>query len=126
MRSLEPKHRLQGYSLPEIVMAYEASIARRSLSFTFNGNKLKPGPALDAIVLDFLMKTEDEQDQILLRGITRLEYLCAQDKPASEVVPPTGNGDQHHDPFMPRAHVHDDVEYREPVVSRKGRPRRQG
>ena len=81
MRRLDKENRLQGYSHPDISGELEAYIARLGGKIKYNGNKLRPGPLLNAIVLWFLEHSEEERTSLATRMVERLEHFMAGDEP---------------------------------------------
>lgn len=83
MRSLSTSHRLQGFSLPEILRQWEGTCINLGAGVTVNGRKLKPGPMLNALVLAFIHDLSPEQQWDLARkGVERLEAMMANDEAA--------------------------------------------
>lgn len=80
MRTLSTEHRLQALSVAEIREAmeeFELKLARRH---KFQGRKLKLGPILNAIVLEFMSLPDDEQEKVAVRGLVKLEVMLARDR----------------------------------------------
>jgi hypothetical protein len=79
-RSLSSNHRLQGFSLPEVVGDFEQESIRLSRSMTVNGRRLKPGPLINALVIEFLSLPADSRTVMAARGLAKLEHMMAVGK----------------------------------------------
>lgn len=77
MRSLTYKHRLQAQSVPEITEEIERLTMIHSRKFRFKNRRLKPGPVMNALAAVFIDLSAEEQEQILRRGLDRLEGILA-------------------------------------------------
>ncbi len=81
MKMFRKTYRLQADSIKEIGGAYEESAVRVSHAVRFRGNKLRPGPLLNALVLAFVEMTEEEQERVAQLAVKRLEDVM-DDAPA--------------------------------------------
>lgn len=90
MRNLTAKYRLNGHSIPEVTSGLEGACAELNSILRFNGRKLKPGPLLNAIVLQFINMSGEQQREFAKTGLRRLEALLEQDGPIEDNEPATG------------------------------------
>ncbi len=81
MRQLSDKYRLNGFALQEIREAVEHSAVHYGQVYTLNGNKLRPGPMMTAILLNWLRRPEVEREAVVREGLKELERLMALDEP---------------------------------------------
>ncbi len=83
MNPLSHGSRLQGLSTPGIVAAWERLIVDLAEEgYDFNDRKLKPGPAVNAVILHFLEKTDAaEKRRVMGWGLARLEEILREQKP---------------------------------------------
>lgn len=77
LRTIKRAPRLEGNSIPEVCHPYDEVATRICHRVDFRGHELRQNHVLNAIVLDFLDKTEEEQLRIVERGVRKLEdMLC--------------------------------------------------
>lgn len=81
MRDLETRDRLTGLTLPEIVREWEAAVLGIRNDFAARGRRLNAGYALNAVVLDWLMKPEAERREAVARGLAEFVRLSELDGP---------------------------------------------
>lgn len=89
MRSLTPKYRIFGYTLPEVIQSLSGSCNEFQFEIKLNGRKLKEGPMLSALILAFSALPLDKQKAFLRDGVGRLEALMAEDDPFGTTAAPT-------------------------------------
>ncbi len=81
MRQLSDKYRLNGFGLQEIREAVEHAAVHYGQVYTLNGNKLRPGPMITAVLLNWLRRPEIEREAAVRDGLKELERLMALDEP---------------------------------------------
>ena len=90
MRNLSAKYRLGGHSIPEATSGLEGACAELNSILRFNGRKLKPGPLLTALVIQFASLSGEQQRDFAKQGLRRLEALLDQPGPIEDNEPPAG------------------------------------
>jgi len=98
MRSLTPKYRLVGFTLPEVVRALSGSCAELQYEVKLNGRKLKEGPMISALILAFVDMPPKEQKEFVKKGVAKLEALMQLDDPFDMAETPTPKTTTHHEP----------------------------
>jgi hypothetical protein len=75
MRRFGKTYRLQADSVPEVAGDFEKAVLRLAHDVRFQGRKLRPGPALNALVLWFVELPEAERERVARDAIRRLEAV---------------------------------------------------
>lgn len=80
MRPLSPQNRLQALSLPEVTTGFEHAVLELS-DEKFAGHKLRPGPVINCLVIEFLSWSQEKRREVVSRRLRELENLVASDEP---------------------------------------------
>ena len=91
MPPLRQSYRLQGYSLESIVRAYEVGAVETASTLMLHGRKLKPGPLLSAIVLEWLAMPLDKRTEFARKGVAKLETAMETAGTTSASLNPNGH-----------------------------------
>ena len=83
MRDLDKTYQLTTPSLYEIDLGikHDAAPSLGLRGVRFRRRKLRPGPLINAIVLEFLLASDDEQEARVRKGIEKLEFLMSCEEP---------------------------------------------
>lgn len=86
MRKFSKEDRLQGYSHPDIADGFADVTAKtaRRYKLKYNGNKLRPGPMLNALAVWFLELDESERASRMQAMVARLEAFMAEPETGSK------------------------------------------
>ncbi len=86
MRAFTKDHRLQAFSVGEIVTPFEKAVIDLSERHRIRGKKLRPGPFLNALVLRFLQLPDAAKEEFAATALAELEYFLAEsDEERAEV-----------------------------------------
>jgi hypothetical protein len=81
IRRLNKKYRIQaGTGTRETAEGFDRVLARYARAVEFQGRKLGTAPALNALVLEFLVQDDEERRRRLEEGVRRLEELLGRDE----------------------------------------------
>lgn len=90
MREPNAENRIQAPSIPEIKEGIVASAMRLGRSIKFRGRKLRPGPLINAVMLQFLTMPAADQERLAREYLARYEAILEHDDVQSLDVDPPG------------------------------------
>lgn len=80
MKHLNRESRLAASSHEELVDLWEEAITQSRSGVRYQGRKLRPGPALNALVLWFAELPDQERIRIVAEAVPRLERFLAEEE----------------------------------------------
>ena len=90
MREPNAENRVQAPSIPEIKEGVVAAAMRLGRSIKFRRRKLRPGPLVNAVLLQFLTMPPNDQERISRDYLARYEAILEHDDVQSLDVDPPG------------------------------------